>query len=707
MRLFIAEKPSLAKHIASQLPGPLESGRTHITCGDGTIVTWCFGHLLQQADPLAYGEQYKAWSFKSLPILPEKWILQESPDKKAQIGVIAGLLKKATEVINAGDPDREGQVLVDELLDHLGNRKPTLRIWITSTDPTGVKRALAAMKPNSEYRNLYMAGVGRSRADWLMGMNLSRAYTIAARDEGGSGPTVSVGRVQTPTLTLVVNRDLEILNFVPKDFYVPEALISTQKGKFTAKWKIPAGTKVDDEGRVTDVAVANAVKQRVEGVPGQISLFEPTDEKQPAPLPFSLSSLQVYANKRWGHGAQEVLDGCQALYDNGFTSYPRSDCEYLPEAQLSDAPTILANLADAFAPVAGADASLKSRAWNDKQLTAHFGIIPTMKKATSLGSFSHIERNLYEAISLRYIAQFYPDYRYRKTVIEALFGQDTFRTTGTVPVHPGWKAVYGMNGEEEDDGKKDESNLPAVAKGDAVKAESVTIKKQTTTPPDHFTEGELILAMNNIHRYVDNPEIKKRLKANSGIGTEATRSKIIEGIINRGFVVKQGKGKKIKLISSEGARKFIAALPFGVKDPGMTAIWETSLDAVSSGQLSMEDFVKAQTSFVVKLVNEAQTLKLDLPDLKKDRPGGGYAGKGSASGKGSYPSKGGSRSGGYKSAGKGSGAPSSGGGRKAGPDDVVCPKCGCAMVDRTAKASGKPFKGCSGYPKCTHSIWEN
>lgn len=620
MRLFIAEKPSLAKAIASQLPLP-QSGNNatgFIKCANGDVVTWCFGHILEAAMPDAYGTQYGIDKFPGvfadLPLVPEVWKILPKESSKKQLAVIKDLVKQATTIVNAGDPDREGQMLIDEVLEHFGNKKPVERIWLAAQDPASVQKALATMKPNTEYHNLYMEAIARSRADWLVGMNLSRAYTIAART-GGRGPTVSVGRVQTPTLNLVVQRDLEIANFKPKDYFLVNVSVKVANGSFSAGWKAPEGyAGLDSEGRLTDESVANAIKARVAGVAkGVISSAQVTDERTPPPMPFALSTLQIYANRRFGFGAQQVLDICQALYDAQLTSYPRTDCEFLPESQHGDSGKIMGHLGKHFASAAGATGSLKSRAWNDKKITAHHAIIPT-GKAANLANLSPSEKIIYEAISLRYVEQFYPDYKFQKAIIETTFGADTFRATGSTPVSTGWKAVQGTT---EDDENDKEAKLPKVTKGEAAQATNVSIAKKKTTPPDYYTEGTLIKAMTNIHQFVTDPEMKKRLKEVAGIGTEATRANIFEGLFKRGFMEKTGSGKKVKIVSTEAGRALATALPNSIKDPGMTALWEGALESVGQGKLTMLDFVEKQAALVTKLVTQAQGMKLDIPYTAK------------------------------------------------------------------------------------------
>jgi DNA topoisomerase-3 len=358
MRLFIAEKPSLGRAIAQFLPAKgisRGSPPTHIVAGDD-VVTWCFGHLLEMAEPEHYSEAFKKWDFEHLPMVPQEWHLIPKDDAKAQIKAIKALLAEADEVVNAGDPDREGQLLVDELLEHLGNKKPVKRIWLAALDETNVKKALGDLRDNrtgttpsgQQYQHLKTSAEARQRGDWLVGMNLTRAYTLSVR-KYGYDDVVSIGRVQTPTLALVVNRDLAIENFKPKDFFGVTASIKATGGAFFARWKPSDSVTVDDAGRVLDKSVTDAVADKVRGQNGVVVQFDATEKKTAAPLPYSLSSLQLAANKKHGLSAQEVLDIAQELYEAKLTTYPRTDCNYLPESQLKDAANMLAGLPASYA----------------------------------------------------------------------------------------------------------------------------------------------------------------------------------------------------------------------------------------------------------------------------------------------------------------------------------------------------------------------
>ncbi|WP_439649831.1 DNA topoisomerase [Halomonas alkalicola] len=356
MRLIIAEKPSLARAIADALPGAPRKQEGAIAVGD-TVVTWCLGHLLEQAPPDAYDPALKQWRLDSLPILPSRWKLTPRPKARGQLAVIRGLLKSAREVVHAGDPDREGQLLVQEVIEHLGWKGTVLRLLVSDLNRPAVQRALARLEDNARYQPLYRAAESRSRADWLYGINLTRAWTLTGRQAGHDG-VLSVGRVQTPVLGLVVRRDAEIRDFTPHPFYVLWADLAVARGTLRAWWAPGEGQPLDDQGRLLERAPAAALAERLPGAEGRLTSLETQEKRQAAPLPYSLSALQVDAARRYGLSAKAVLDTCQALYErHQLITYPRSDCRYLPQEHFATARTTLESACRADdthpAPVAG------------------------------------------------------------------------------------------------------------------------------------------------------------------------------------------------------------------------------------------------------------------------------------------------------------------------------------------------------------------
>ena len=352
MRLYIAEKPSMGAEIAKCLTGPVQRKDGYLITKDG-IVTWAFGHILRQAEPEEYNAKYKNWKAEDLPIIPKQWKMIIDESCKKQFGIIKNLIDKADEIVHAGDPDREGQLLIDEVLDYLNCQKPVKRILLNALDEESIKKANKDLRDNRDFLNLKKSALARARADWLIGMNLSRAYTLAARRAGKKG-VFAVGRVKTPTLALVVRRERELKDFKPVDYFTIKAIFANENGEFSATWK-PKDTQagLDFENRLIDENIAKALigkfAQKTEA--GKITAYQKAQKKEAQRLPFSLSSLQVLAGKKYGYDPQLVLDTAQKLYEKKLTTYPRSDCEYLPQSQFSDAKIILQNLLQSSATV--------------------------------------------------------------------------------------------------------------------------------------------------------------------------------------------------------------------------------------------------------------------------------------------------------------------------------------------------------------------
>lgn len=599
MRVYIAEKPSVGKAIAENLSGPQKRGEGMISCGDD-VVTWCFGHLLEQAEPDAYNPEYKRWSLDHLPIIPDEWKLEVKSDAKKQVAVIRSLLKSAKEVVNCGDADREGQLLVDEVLEFCGYRGPVKRLWLSAMDDASVRKALCALKDNGSYRGLYQSALARARADWIVGMNMTRAYTIAGRNSGHDG-VLSVGRVQTPTLAIIVRRDLDIENFTVRDYFVPTANFQHQAGAFKTSWLAPEGAAgTDEEGRLIDRSIADSIVSKVAGQRGTITKFDQKSGKETAPLPFSLSELQKACSAKWGMGAQSVLDVAQALYEtHKVASYPRSDCGYLPESQHADAPKILTMLKTLYSFANGAHSSIKSAAFNDKKVSAHHGIIPTGVQPNGL---SDAEARVFELICRHYVAQFYPDHEYLSTSVEVSCAGENFKAAGRVPTKPGWRVIFERMADDENN--EETAQLPQMKTGDSAQCISAQAEAKQTKPPARFTDGTLIAAMTNVHKFVHDPEIKKRLRETQGIGTEATRAGVIETLLKRKFIEKKGK----QLISTTNGRALISALGESeVANPGMTALFEQSLEMILEGKLDIDSFLGSQRDWINKQIEASKS----------------------------------------------------------------------------------------------------
>ena len=610
MRLIIAEKPSLGRAIAQYLPSRGEATKTHIMAGSDTV-TWCFGHLLEMAEPEDYDPALKQWSADKLPIIPDEWKLLPRPDAKGQIAVIKKLLKAADSVVNAGDPDREGQLLVDELLEHLGNRKPVSRIWLAALDEASVRKALASMRPNEGFANLKNSAEARQRADWLVGVNLTRAYSIVGQKQGYRG-VLSVGRVQTPTLALVVGRDHEIEHFKAQDYYVLCAIIGTAQSIFKARWRPSDAVTLDGAGRLVSPVSAHTVAAKIDGKRGMVAKCDVAEKAQAAPLPYCLSTLQADANKRLGLSAQKVLDLAQELYEKKLTSYPRTDCRYLPASMFAQAAGVLDRLAhdpELASIVKLANPSTKSAVWNDSKITAHHAIIPIGERASFEAGSSATA--VYRMIVEAYVSQFLPPHRYEQIDIEVVIEGERFTATGRKTLAVGWRSLIkdeapDTNGNEDED---EAQALPVLEPGETVTCKRSELDAKRTTPPPRFTEGTLIKAMVNIHRFVTDPEIKKRLRETAGIGTEATRAGIIELLKQRSFIAVKGK----QLISTDAGRSLIGVLPAALTSPGLTALFEQGLQKIGEGGLSGAAFVDYQAGFVKKQVDLAAASSLKMP----------------------------------------------------------------------------------------------
>lgn len=575
--LIIAEKPSMARAIKEAV-------------GNAYQVTNAFGHILEQDDPESYLPNTpvnpetgrKPWRIEDLPILPETWKKHPIAGAAAQLKIIQGLLKDATSVVNAGDPDREGQLLIDEILEYCHYRGPVQRVWLASLDATSIKKAFASLKDNQEYAPLSAAAEARSQADWLFGMNFTRAVSIT------NNAMFSIGRVQTPTLALVVRRDLDIEHFKARDYFEVFAHCRATNGAFAATWQpvTSDGAGFDEEGRLVSRELADQIAAKAVGA-GRVSRFEKKEQHQSAPLPFSLSALQKAASGKYGMSAKAVLETCQSLYEKKLTTYPRTDCRYLPMEQWSAAAGILQSL-----PVpSGLEVKPERRhaAWNTAKITAHHAIIPTGETASGL---SDKEAKLYALIWKSYVSLFMPDYRYYAISIGVDLGGEAWATSGRTDIAPGWKAIYGQSETSEDEDDAGASGLPDVQVGDPIQGERGEVREKRTKPPARFTDGTLIDAMSNIHKFVADPEARAKLKETAGLGTEATRANILETLFKRDYLKRDGK----KVISAEKGRSLVLFLEKhlpALVDPAITAQWEAHLDRIASGQLAPDRFSQA------------------------------------------------------------------------------------------------------------------
>lgn len=629
--VYIAEKPNVAKVIAEHMWGKnasaykkqnMYSGGTYQ--GDDIVICWAHGHILEDALPPAY-DPAMADPFK-YPVIPtlKTWKLKPVEQTKPLLMTIKNEIKNADVVVNGGDPDREGQLLVDEILIFLGYKGKSKRIMIDAWDEKNVTRAFEKMDDNflPVHRNMYFAGLARKMADWLVGMNFCRAYSAAAR-KVGCYEYLNIGRVKSWVLGMVVNREREIANFKSKKYYLLYGHYVKDGVGFSASFE-PDPDHCDSEGRVCadslswlqgiskSLASADAVVTKVEKAPGK---------KVAPPLPFSLDTLQVKGSKVFGYSPQRVLDITQLLYEKKLVTYPRSDCQYIPSAQFEDAAEILPMLARAgFKEAAGADASIKGKAFNDKKVTAHHAVIPTSVAPPS--DLDKDQQNIYRLIALQYIMQFYPPYVYDSVKFEVMAGGSyKFKGSGSKTVDLGYRRVFKADEEESESSQKD-VNVPALSEGEhlSLASEPYTITTKDTTPPAYFKEDTIIKAMTNVYTFVDSKELitvegetrklREVLKECNGIGTPATRGTILEDL-KRDYRYVLMKGKKVKvpkepclkiigknLRSTAFGMQMVDSLTRDLLDTAMTARMEFNLKQISEGKYSIEEYLKKVVDFV-------------------------------------------------------------------------------------------------------------
>lgn len=605
MKLYLCEKPSQAKDIAPHV-GAKSRGDGCFTGGDVTV-TWAIGHLVELANPEHYNPALSSWDINLLPVVPTDWRLEVKDKTKAQYKIVAGLIKKATEIVVATDADREGEVIARELMQMSDYKGKVSRLWLSSLDDASVKKALTKLLPNEKTLPMYHSGLGRARADWLAGMNMTMALT-SAFGSGGKGGVLHCGRVQTPVLALIVRREKVIKHFVPKTHYGLSTKFLMQRVEVSMTWE-PNAAILDAEGHVVNRVHADTARFSVDKKQGRVSFVEKTAEQEIAPLLYSLGELQKEASLRFGMKAQSVLNAAQALYEkHKATSYPRTDCQYLPNSMLVEAETTLEVLCksnqmlSAYAKTAQMQlkqGSFKTRVFNDKQITAHHAIIPTMNANVDKNAMSDDEARIYDMVCRRYIAQFLGSHLFDKTIIKVECGGERFRVSGKVTTSPGWKVLFPSNKAEttkpnkakEADAEDETQVLPAVHVGDATLNTLCELQTKATTPPKRYTEGTLLAAMESIDKEIEDPRFKQIMKnkEKAGIGTDATRSSIIEGLFRRDYIAAKGK----ELVPSDKANELIELIEKTapeLADPVLTAQWEEQLTQIEKGELSLLQF---------------------------------------------------------------------------------------------------------------------
>jgi DNA topoisomerase-3 len=608
--LYIAEKPSVGRAVADVMPKPHQKGDGFIKVASGDVVTWCIGHLLEQAEPEAYNPQFKQWKREHLPIIPSEWKHQVKPKTRKQFNAVKKLIQQADILVNMGDPDRVGQILVDEVINYCGvskaKREATKRCLVNDMNPDAIKKSLNNMRNNTDFIPLATSALARARADWLYGINMTRLCTLQGQRSGYNG-VLSIGRVQTPILGLVVHRDHAITHFISKTFYEVFVTLQTAAGEhYIAQW-VPSNAcepYLDEHNRVLSSQLASTVVNKVVQKIGTVMSVEEHKKQQAPPLPYNLSTLQIEASKRFHLSALQTLDVCQQLYErHKLITYPRSDCRYLPQGHLNDKSQVtqsVAHTCPALAEaVAQANLSITSKAWNDTKVGAHHAIIPTSRSMDG-HKLSQNENNIYALIARQYLIQFYPSFVYTDKRVDSEVAGGLFVAKQKDIISEGWKGLFAKQNSPEIGDSCSTSKLPYVIKGDAIRCIDTKLDEKQTSPPKHFTDATLLAAMTGIARYVSNPEIKKVLRDTDGLGTEATRAGIIELLFKRQFLRRQGK----EIYATEVGRQLANNLPQQMVLPDMTAHWESQLESISEKSMTYDQFMQPLTEDLSGLINQ-------------------------------------------------------------------------------------------------------
>ena len=581
MKLVIAEKPSVAMSLAAVL-GANEKKDGYLE-GGGYLVSWCVGHLLELAQPEAYGEQYAKWRYADLPILPETWKYEVPKDKKKQLDLLCRLMKdkRVDSVVCATDAGREGELIFRLVYEHAGCSKPMERLWISSMEDAAIQDGFEHLRPGSDYDTLYDAAVCRAGADWLVGINATRLFSVLY------GVTLNVGRVMSPTLALLVQREADIDAFVSKPFYVPEITC----GGFTA-----CGEKLTEQSEADTIRIAcDKQAASVRSVEKQVKTVQP-------PRLYDLTTLQRECNRIYGYTAQQTLDYVQSLYEKKLATYPRTDSQYLTEDMQATAASLVLWLRDhmPFGKSCAGEPDI-DRVTDGSKVTDHHAIIPTVEIArTDLSELPSGERDVLTLIAARLLSATAQAHRFETVTAVLDCHGHLFTAKGKTVLQAGWKEVerlYRMGLKEsrpEDDGDTDAS-LPMLQEGQIFETVSAGVREGKTSPPKHYTEDSLLAAMETAGAE-NMPEDAER----KGLGTPATRAATLEKLVSTGFVQR----KKKQLIPTEKGTNLIAVLPDNIKSPILTAEWESRLKQVERGELSAESFMEGIADMSRALVKE-------------------------------------------------------------------------------------------------------
>lgn len=693
--VYICEKPSLAAALAGVL-GITGKGQGYYDVRNGGKVMWLRGHVLRLLEAAEYDPALKSWDLKQLPILPREFKkIPKAGDYGSIVLLAKNLLSQADEAVNVGDPDREGQLLVDEVLEYVGWDGPCRRLYINAMDDATISRALQETEDNrsEKCRALYRAAYARQQADWLIGINMSRKVSLEA------GAKIRVGRVKSVIMGLVHRRNQEIDGFKPVTHYGAAALFRTPGGaSFSAAWQIPEEI-LDGEGRLLDPEPAKVCAQQCSGKAGTVDSVETKRSSQAPPLPYSLSALQRDAGPKLGLTPAKVLELAQSLYEKKLTTYPRSDSSYLPESQYGDRTAIIGNLKGCSEPAlaklaAGCDPSLKSGAFATAKVEAHHALIPTMEQA-DLAKLGKDEAALYQLIARRYLLQFFPPYVFDATVALISCEGESFLAKGRAVVNAGWRAAAADEVPQEEAEDEEEGRLPSLEEGMRLEAASASVTEKLTKPPRPFTQDTLIGALTNAQKYVRDTSLRDKVKAIKGIGTEATRASVLAELVESGQLVEEGTGKRKRLAVSDAVKELMERLPAELAYPDMTALMEIELDRIAANQERPEDFISGQKEYVSQLVAQPLGLsKTGIPcpvcgkgvlRLRESKHGKFWSCSEYASGcTASFPDE------------------------KGKPGIHPCPVCKKGYLKRRQSKDGGYFWGCDGYKEgCQASFSDN
>ncbi len=601
--LVLTEKPSVARDIA-RVMGCKRSGNGCII-GDKYIITWALGHLVTLADPEAYSEKYKSWRMEDLPMLPEKMKLVVIGQTSKQFKAVSALLgsSEIDKVVIATDAGREGELVARWILKKANCKKPLMRLWISSQTDKAIREGFASLKPASQYDNLYYSARSRAEADWLVGLNVTRALTCKHNAQ------LSAGRVQTPTLAMIVQREEEILKFRPKDYFTVKA----DFGGFTALYKDSR-----NQARFFDAADAQSVAAAVKGQRGILSEVKKTYKFKAPPAAYDLTELQRDANKKYGYSAKQTLSYMQSLYEtHKLLTYPRTDSRYITKDVVATLPERLRAIAvGPYRDAANAVLRMKpintKYIVNDAKVTDHHAIIPT-EQYVDLNKLSNDERHIYDLVVRRFLAVLSLPYEYDEVQVRVTVGKYNFYAKGQSVKSPGWKALYDSSLTDDDDDTPDmkSQSLPALSQGAPAFVKEVRVVSGKTTPPSRYTEATLLTAMENPTGQVDDGKLKDALKTAGGLGTPATRADIIEKLFDSFYVERRGK----EIHPTSKGKQLISIVPPELKSAELTAKWEQKLSMIATGKANDKQFVEEMRKYATSLVS---LVKASTSEYKHD-----------------------------------------------------------------------------------------